>query len=117
MRVRSVFSILLAAPLMLVNLGLLALAAFLLFWALSLVVPSFPTLWPLTLGVAASAGLYVAGLVFIAADTLEGGLHHLRTPNRILRCSFLGLAMNIAGVLLGIVIILATLAFIGATLY
>lgn len=117
MRTRSVLTMLLATPLMLVDLGLLALAGFLLFSAFWLVVPAFPSLWPLTLGVAASTVLYVTGLLFIAADALEAGFRRLPTPNRILQCSLLGFAMNIAGVLLGFVILFVTLALIGATLF
>jgi hypothetical protein len=113
MRARSVFTAVLATPLILVDLGLLALAGFLLFWALWVAIPVFPSLWLLTLGVATSSAVYLGGLVLIAAVALQDGVRELRTPNRVLRCSLLGLGMNSAGALLGFVILLVTLSLRG----
>lgn len=104
---------LVATPLVLVDLALLLLAGFLMFSTFYLVVPVFPSLWPFTIGVAICTALFVAGLVFVAADAIEDGVRALRSPRRVLRCSLLGLAMNAAGVLLGFVLLVATLLIAG----
>jgi hypothetical protein len=58
--------------------------------------------------------VYLAGLVFVAADAIEHGLRDLRTPKRLLRCSLFGLAMNLTGAVLGIVVLLWLLAISGS---
>jgi hypothetical protein len=105
---------LVATPLILVDLALLLLTTFLMSWAFYVIVPAFPSYWPLSIAIAISAALYVAGLTFIAADALETGVRALRSPGRVLRCSLLGLGMNAAGAVLGFVAIFAALLFVGA---
>jgi len=112
-RARSVIIAVVAAPLMLLDLGLFTLAGFFLFWALWVVIPIFPSLWLLTLGVVISCALYLGGLALIAADALEDVVRGFRTPKRALRCSLLGLGVNSAGALLGFVIVLVTVALRG----
>jgi hypothetical protein len=76
-------------------------------------VPAFPSVWLLTLGAVVSATLYLAGLLFIVMDAVEDGVRQFRNPSRILRCSLLGLGMNSAGALLGLVLLLCTLLVAG----
>ena len=113
MKARPLLTMLVATPLVLVDLALLFIAGFLIFSTLYLIVPAFPSLWPLTIGVALCAALYVAGLVFVAVDALESGVRALRSPRRLLRCSLLGFGMNAAGALLGFVVLVATLLIVG----
>jgi hypothetical protein len=117
MKVSPRLLMVIAAPLMLVNLGLFVIAWFVMGSALILAADAFPSLWPMTIAAAISAALYTVGLFFIAVDTLEDGARGLRRPRRLLTCSLFGLAMNSAGALLGLVVLIATLFFAGAALF
>jgi hypothetical protein len=114
MRFRAGVMVLFATPLILVDLGLLLVAGFMLGSALALTVPVFPSFWPLTLVAAVSAAVYVACLVFAAADALRDGVRQLATPVRMLDCSLFGFAMNSLGALLGFVVLGVTLALSGS---
>jgi hypothetical protein len=103
-----------ATPLMLVDLGLFVVAWFFIAGALIVDADVFPSLWPMTIAAAVSAALYAVGLVFIATDALEDGVRGLRRPRRLLTCSLFGLAMNSAGALLAFVVLIAALFFAGA---
>jgi hypothetical protein len=106
-------AMLVATPLILLDMGLLLVAIYLLFTVFYLAVPAFPSLWLLTLVAVVSATLYLAGLVFIVMDALEDGVRQFRNPDRILRCSLLGFGMNSAGAVLGFVLLLLTLLVVG----
>ena len=86
MKGRARLLVAIAAPLMLVNLGLFVIAWFLVGSALIVTVEGFPALWPMTLVVAASAVLYVAG-VDIAADALEDGVRGFPQAEEIVESS------------------------------
>jgi hypothetical protein len=113
---RSCFGLraLVVGPLILVDLGLLMLAGFLLGGSLVLTVPLFHSEWPLTTVMTIAAAAYLTGLVCVVADSLQGGLHQLRTPKRALRCSLFGLAVNTAGAIVGLLALVAAFAFGGA---
>jgi hypothetical protein len=104
---------LVATPLILLDLGLLLVAIYLLFSVFYLAVPVLPSLWLLTLGAVVSAALYVAGLVFIVMDAFEDGVLQFRSPSRVLRCSLLGFGMNSAATVLGFILLLVTLLVAG----
>jgi hypothetical protein len=114
MSLRSGLKVLLAAPLVLVDLGLLLVAVVLLGEVLDLLVRVFPALWPMLVVAVASTSLYLAGLFFVAADHFQHGIRALLSPQRLLPCSPWGLAMNAFGALLAVVICLVTLASAGA---
>lgn len=114
MKIRSALMVSLATPLVLVDLGLLAFAWIFLATGLVVAARAFPSYWPLIFMVAIPTVVYLAGLYFVAADAFQDGLRQFRTPQGLLRCSLLGLAMNSAGALLAIVIWLALLVFPGS---
>lgn len=117
MKVSPRLLMVITAPLMLLDLGLFVIAWFVMGSALIVAAEAFPSLWPMTMAAAVSAALYVAGLVFIAADALEDGVPGLRRPRRLLTCSLFGLAMNSAAALLALVVLIATLFFAGAAIF
>lgn len=84
MKVRAGLMLVLATPLILLNLGLLVLAWFLLWSGLVITGRALPSSWPFFLLVAMPTAVYLAGLVFVAADAIEHGLRDLRTPKRLL---------------------------------
>lgn len=102
---------LIAAPLVLMDLGLFVVAWFLMVSAL--IFTSEVSLWFMTLVATASAALYAFCLYFIAADALQFGAGGLRTPRRLLRCSLFGLATNAMAALLAYVVLMVTLVLAG----
>jgi hypothetical protein len=117
MRLHRSLALILAVPLVLADLALLVFDAFLIVVVLVAVASAFPTRWPLTLVLFGAAAVYAAGLSFIVMDTLQNGLQGLRSPRRALTCSLYGFAMNLAGALLAVVMLMVLLVFGGGAIF
>lgn len=101
----------LSIPLVLINTALVVLWL----WILgTLFMVALEVQWWLGLYVAVTASVFLATLVFLSGARIRH-LDHLRDAQRVLACSFQGLWLNLAGVGLGVVLLISIPAIAAAS--